>query len=77
MTLPKRTYVSVNHVAEFLGCSDRTVRRLLESGNLKGFKLGEGKRSGLRIRRDSVLEFVAGKEAEFEFENGIFQEGQI
>ncbi len=34
-------YVSIEDAANLLGCSTRTIRRLIASGELTGFRLGK------------------------------------
>lgn len=46
----------IKAAAEYLGFSDKTVRRLIESGQLESVKI-----RGLRLVRKSSLEFLVAK----------------
>lgn len=51
------TYLTIKEVAEDLKTSDKTVRRLLQRGDLPGFKLG----STWRFRRSDIDEWAEKK----------------
>ena len=42
----------VHHVAERIGCENRMVRHLAQTGLLHGFKLGDGRKIGEFRRAD-------------------------
>lgn len=50
-------YLTVKEVAERLRVSERSVRRWLESGDLRGFRFGD--RAGWRVREEDLDAFVA------------------
>lgn len=37
---PARNLVSIADAADYAGCSDKTIRRLIYSGRLTGYRLG-------------------------------------
>jgi excisionase family DNA binding protein len=47
-----------NEVAKLLRVHQRTVDRWIQAGELKGYKLGEGKTALLRIPKDEVEKFL-------------------
>ena len=49
--LARRMYVSPKQAAEFLGVTDRGIRKMISDGRLKGYKLGPGV---LRLRLDEI-----------------------
>ncbi len=51
-------YLTLNEVAKGLRVHPRTVVRWLQSGTLKGYKLGDGKTSLLRIPKSEVKRFL-------------------
>ena len=51
------TYLAIKEVAEDLKTSEKTVRRLLQRGDLPGFKLG----STWRFRRSDIEEWAERK----------------
>ena len=51
-------YLSVQSVAETLGCTDKYVSILIREGNLKAMKLGE---RALRISEQSLQAFIASR----------------
>ena len=60
--------LSVQKVAIELDCCDRTIRRMLESGILRGQKVG----SRLKVLVSSLEEYQAEQIKRFELENGLF-----
>ena len=44
----------VSSGAELLGCSESTVRRMLKSGELEGFRV----RAGVRVHYDDLVRYV-------------------
>jgi excisionase family DNA binding protein len=55
--------LTVAEVAAKLSVSEKTVRRLISSGMLPAYRLGEGKGSRLRIDPDEVGEWLYGGNA--------------
>lgn len=51
-------FYTLEEVAKELRVNPRTVMRWLKSGQLKGYKLGEGKTSLLRIPTTEVKKFL-------------------
>jgi len=54
LAMDDRYGISVKEAGLWLGCSRRTVFRLLETGHLQSFKIG----SATRVTRDSLLKYV-------------------
>ena len=48
--------LTIPDVARILRCSERTVRRRIESGELRAVKVGRQ----YRVRRENLLEFLGG-----------------
>lgn len=44
--------------AKRLGVSAKTIKRRIESGEIKAFKLGDSKNSPVRISEESLIEYV-------------------
>lgn len=65
-----RRYLRVDEAAAVLSCSPREIYRLMASGELRCFKIGEKK--GLRIVADSLDAFIARRIEEYGAENGGF-----
>lgn len=38
---PTRSYASIEQAGDLLGCSPRTVRRMIAAGEITGFRLGK------------------------------------
>lgn len=55
-------YLTRNEVAKLLRVHPRTVDRWLKGGLLKGYKLGKGKTSLLRIPQKEVDKFLKNSE---------------
>lgn len=53
-----RSTVSAEHVAKLLDVSVWTVGRMCQSGELKAYKMREGRNSPWRISYDSVVSFI-------------------
>ena len=51
-------FLTLDEVAKELRVHKRTILRWLKSGALKGYKLGEGKTSLLRIPKTEVNKFL-------------------
>lgn len=51
--------LEVKEVAEYLQCSENTVRELLRTGKLTGFKMRRWK-----VRRDALEAYIAGREGQ-------------
>lgn len=51
-------YISIQNVAETLGCTDKYVGILIREGNLKAIKLGE---RALRVSEQSLQAFLASR----------------
>ena len=51
-------FLTRKEVAKYLRVHERTVDRWIESGSLKGYKLGTGRTALLRIDKSSVEEFL-------------------
>jgi excisionase family DNA binding protein len=54
--------ISTAEAAALLGVSRTTVTRLVNSGQLKGYKKTPARNSPMRVYRDSVLEFITEKQ---------------
>lgn len=50
-----RHYMTVAEAAEYLQISDRAVRRLINDGELTGYRLGRSKRT-IRVDRNEIDE---------------------
>ncbi|MEQ9288794.1 MAG: helix-turn-helix domain-containing protein [Cyclobacteriaceae bacterium] len=50
--------LSTEEVSRLLGVSIKTVRRLMDSGELKSIRLGKGKRAPLRFRRVNIEAYL-------------------
>jgi excisionase family DNA binding protein len=57
-TPPPDRYLSVQNVAEALGCMDKFVYDLIQEGNLKAIKIGV---RALRISEQSLRAFIAAR----------------
>ena len=55
-------YLTVTEVAGRMRVSDKTVRRLVWSGQLPYIPLGTGKRPRIRIRQSAIERFMASRE---------------
>ena len=55
---PADKYLTIQSVAETLGCTDKYVGILIREGNLKALKLGE---RALRISEQSLQAFIAAR----------------
>ena len=51
-------FLTLDEVAKELRVHRRTIVRWLQSGTLKGYKLGDGKTSLLRIPKSEVKKFL-------------------
>lgn len=51
-------FLTRKEVAKYLRVHERTVDRWIESGNLKGYKLGTGRTALLRIPKSSIEKFL-------------------
>jgi hypothetical protein len=59
-TDPNSGVFRIPGTARFLDCSDRQAYRLIQSGQLKSFKI-----NGMRVvRRKTLEEFIAARESE-------------
>lgn len=56
VTPPPERYISVQNVAEVLGCMDHYVHNLIQEGRLVAIKIGV---RALRISERSLQEFIA------------------
>lgn len=54
---PRHT-ISVKRAMEMLDVSKDTVIRMIEAGELKGYKVREAKTSPYRVNYDSVVEYI-------------------
>ena len=52
--LPTSHYVTVQQVADYFSCHERTIIRMIEDGQLHAIRLREGKRPMFRVLRSSV-----------------------
>jgi excisionase family DNA binding protein len=52
-------FLTVKDAAVELSCSEAHIRRLIDSGDLAGFRLGNGSRSPYRIPRSALDAYVA------------------
>jgi excisionase family DNA binding protein len=59
----------ISEVAERLGVHDRTVRRLINTGEIAAVKLGHGKRSPIRVPADELEAWLYAAPDESEEEN--------
>ena len=57
-TPPRDRYLSIQNVAEALGCMDHYVHNLIQEGNLKAIKIGV---RALRISEQSLQAFIAAR----------------
>jgi excisionase family DNA binding protein len=62
---------SIHEVARLLGCSPRTVARLISSGELEGFKLRSAPNSALRVTAEALERFIKRRVIEFQLSNGV------
>ena len=51
-------FLTREEVAKYLRVHPRTIDRWLKSGSLKGYKLGKGKTSLLRVSEDELKKFL-------------------
>lgn len=51
-------FLTREEVAKYLRVHPRTIERWLKSGSLKGYKLGKGKTSLLRISETELKKFL-------------------
>jgi excisionase family DNA binding protein len=51
-------FLTRKQVAKYFSVSERTIDRWINSGNLKGYKLGTGKTSLLRIPKSEIKNFL-------------------
>ena len=51
-------FLTQKEVAKYFRVHERTVNRWLESGALKGYKLGEGRTALLRIQKSEIKRFL-------------------
>lgn len=49
--------VTIKELVDFLKISESTIRRAIDSGELKSFKLGKN----IRIEREAVMEWIKVK----------------
>ena len=56
--LPKSELLSSADLSAAFGCSDKTIREFVESGELSGINLGTGARASYRITRASAVELI-------------------
>lgn len=61
--IKKKQTINVEQAKDIISCSRRHVYRLVESGQIRGYFIGNGR--GLRIIRKSVEEYVDQKKEEF------------
>jgi excisionase family DNA binding protein len=61
----------IHEVARLLGCSSRTVARLISSGELEGFKLRSAPNSALRVTAEALERFIKRRVLEFQLSNGV------
>ncbi len=52
-------FLTVKDAAAELSCSEAHIRRLIDSGDLAGFRLGKGPRSPYRIPRSALDAYVS------------------
>ena len=57
----KTQYLSRKEVAKILGVNARTVDRLIKEGQLKAVKLGNQKRSLVKIHKDALAAFLKSR----------------
>ena len=50
----RRRYVTIQEAAEYLGCTPLTIRRRISSGELKGYRIGEGQRAPIRVDLEQI-----------------------
>lgn len=51
-------FLTRKEVAKYFRVHERTIDRWIESGSLKGYKLGSGKTSILRIPKSEIKKFL-------------------
>ncbi|MFH1866994.1 MAG: helix-turn-helix domain-containing protein [Patescibacteria group bacterium] len=51
-------FLTLEEIAKELRVHPRTIMRWLKNGSLKGYKLGNGKTSLLRIPKTEVIKFL-------------------
>lgn len=51
-------FLTLEQTAKYFGVHTRTVLRWLKNGSLKGYKLGDGKTSLLRIPKAEIKRFL-------------------
>lgn len=51
-------FLTRKEVAKYFKVHERTVDRWIENGSLKGYKLGKGKTSLLRIPKSEIKKFL-------------------
>jgi excisionase family DNA binding protein len=56
-------FYTKQEVAKLLRVHERTVARWIDSGQLKGYKLGKGKTALLRIPKKEVEKFLENNKA--------------
>lgn len=59
--LPRAEFLKIEAVASAIGCSEQTIHEHIEAGRLVGHDIsaGGGRRKHIRVRRDSVILFLA------------------
>ena len=60
--LPRHDYLLLSEAADCLRCSQKTVLRLVQSGDLDGFRLKAGSSRWL-VTRESFVRFIGGRMA--------------
>lgn len=64
--LPQKCLLQVREAAALLNCSQRTIYRLIQSGDLQALKI----RNCLRIPKKSISEYVSQQIVEYQIRNG-------
>jgi hypothetical protein len=79
LELPRRAWLRPDEVGRFLGFSARHIRRLAEKGAFVVFRAGTDKDDRrypfLRIERESVLRYIQGAVAAYQYETGADCDG--
>lgn len=55
MSEPRARYVPISDAAAYLGCTDKTIRRLISAGKLAAFRLGK---RAIRVDRADLDELM-------------------
>jgi hypothetical protein len=62
---PRHDFLKLGECAATLRCSEKSILRLIQSGDLSGFRLRQGSSRWL-VTKDSLLKFIAARISEAE-----------